>query len=141
MFAYLLQRLAAVGLRIRQVLRRHLLIATKPAAAPLLVGTLADLVRSKPALVLENAHLRQQLVILQRGVERPRCPPADRALLVLLASRLRTWREALLIVQPDTLLRWHRQLFTHFWRHRSRVAAPAHRPVLATNAFGRYAAR
>jgi hypothetical protein len=50
---------------------------------------------------------------------------------VLLAGRLRTWRQALLIVQPDTLLRWHRQLFTHFWRHKSRGAAPAHRPAIA----------
>ena len=131
MFVHLLQGLAVVGRRVRQVLRRQLLIATKPAAAPLLVGSLADLVRSKPALVLENALLRQQLVILQRGVKRPRCTPADRALLVLLASRLRTRRAALLIVQPGTLLRWHRQLFAHFGRHRSRVAAPAHRPPSA----------
>jgi hypothetical protein len=81
-------------------------------------------------LILENALLRQQLIILQRGVKRPRCTPTDRALLVLLASRLRTWRATLLIVQPDTLLRWHRQLFRHFWRRTSRVAAPAHRPPL-----------
>ncbi|MDP9373495.1 MAG: hypothetical protein M3Q65_13800 [Chloroflexota bacterium] len=48
---------------------------------------------------------------MRRRVKRPRCTPADRALLVLLTSRLRPWRHALLIVQPDTLLRWHRQLF------------------------------
>jgi len=50
---------------------------------------------------------------------------------VLLASRFRTWRQALLIVQPDTLLRWHRQLFRRFWRQKSRAAAPAHRPSIA----------
>jgi transposase InsO family protein len=51
--------------------------------------------------------------------------------LVLLASRVRAWRAALLIVQPDTLLRWHRQLFRGSWRRQSRAAAPAHRPPLA----------
>ncbi|HVA92795.1 MAG TPA: integrase core domain-containing protein [Chloroflexota bacterium] len=131
MFAKLLQRLATAGRRVAQSLRRRLLVATKPSPAAPHVGTLADLVRSKPALVLENALLRQQLIILRRGVKRPHCTPTDRALLVLLASRLHTWRHALLIVQPDTLLRWHRELFRRFWRRKSHAQAPAHRPPLA----------
>ena len=61
-------------------------------------------------LLAENALLRQQLLILRRQAKRPRCTQADRALLVLLASRLRTWRQALLVVQPETVLRWHRRL-------------------------------
>jgi len=100
-------------------------------SAPLAVGALADLARSKPALAAENALLRHQLAILRRSVKRPRCTRADRALLVLLANRVRAWRSALLVVQPDTLLRWHRQLFRWSWRQRSRAAAPAHRPPLA----------
>ena len=114
-----------------QGLRRRLLGATSPAGTPLTVSTLADLARSKSELVAENALLRHQLAILRRSVKQPRCRPADRALLVLLASRVRTWRSALLIVQPDTLLRWHRQLFRWSWRCRSRAAAPPHRPPLA----------
>jgi putative transposase len=51
--------------------------------------------------------------------------------LVLLASRLHTWRHTLLIVQPDTLLRWHRNLFRCFWHRKSRATAPAHRPPIA----------
>jgi hypothetical protein len=51
----------------------------------------------------------------------PVLTPQDRGVLVLLASRLRTWREALLIVKPDTLLSWHRQGFRLFWRHRSKA--------------------
>jgi transposase InsO family protein len=70
--------------------------------------------------VAENAFLRHQLGILRRSVKRPRCTPTDRALLVLLASRLRAWRQALLIVQPETVLRWHRQGFRLFWRRKSR---------------------
>lgn len=86
MFAQLFQRLTAVVRHARQVLRRQLLIATKPAAAPVLVGSLADLTRSTPALVLEHALLQQQLVILHRNIKHPCCTQADRALLVLLAS-------------------------------------------------------
>ena len=131
MFAHSLYRLRAVAQAAAQVLRRNLLAATRPVTAPLIVGTLIDLVRTKPALIVENALLRQQLIILRRSVKRPRCTTADRALLVLLASRVRTWRQSLLIVQPDTLLRWHRALFRRFWRRKSRATAPAHRPPIA----------
>src|SRR5215210_9378126 len=115
MATHLLQRLLAAGRATAQTLRRRLAAATRPATAPLVADTLADLARTKPELLAENALLRQQLLILRRQVRRPRCTQADRALLVLLASRLRTWRHALLLVQPDTLLRWHRQLFRWCW--------------------------
>src|ERR687885_2192169 len=127
----LLHRLLAAGRAAGQTLRRRLAAATRPAAAPLLTGTLADLARTKPELLAENALLRHQLIVLRRRVQRPRCTPADRALLVLLASRLRTWRQALLIVQPETVLRWHRRLFRWHWRRKSQAPAPAHRPPLA----------
>src|SRR3712207_2867002 len=110
MLARLLHRAVGTARAALQALRRRLLAATKPTTAPLIGGTLADLLRSKPELLAENALLRQQLVVLRRSVKRPRCTVADRALLVLLASRVRAWRSALLLVQPDTLLRWHRQL-------------------------------
>ncbi len=71
----LLQRLIAAGRTAAQTLRRRLLAATKPSAVPLVADTLADLVRSKPALIAENALLRQQLIILRRSVKRPRCRP------------------------------------------------------------------
>src|SRR6266536_3790778 len=128
---HLLQRLLASGRAVAQALRRRLLAATRPAAAPLLTGAVADLARTKPELLAENALLRQQLLILRRHAKRPRCTPADRALLVLLASRLRPWRQAVLLVQPDTLLRWHRQLFRWHWRRRSGATRPANRPPLA----------
>jgi putative transposase len=131
MFAHLLQRVAAAGRRVAKAVRRHLLIATKPATAPFVAGTLADLVRGKSELIAENALLRQQVIVLRRSAKRPRCTPTERALLVLLASRLRTWRSALLIVQPDTLHRWQRELFRRYWRRKSHVAAPTHRPPIA----------
>ncbi len=114
MYAHLVQHLIAAGRSAAQVLRRRVLATTRPATDPLFTGTLADLVRSTPELIAENALLRQQLVILRRSVKRPRCTTADRTLLVLLASRLRPWRQSLLIVQPDTVLCWHRELFRRF---------------------------
>jgi putative transposase len=131
MYIRLVQRVIALGRTAAQALHRRLLAATRPARAPLITGTLADLARSKPELITENALLRQQLIVLRRGVKRPRCTPTDQALLVLLTSRLQTWRHALLIVQPDTLLRWHRELFRRSWRRKSRATAPAHRPPIA----------
>jgi hypothetical protein len=56
----------------------------------LVVGAVADLARGKPELIAENALLRQQLIVLGRTTKRPRLTPRDRALLVLLASRIRS---------------------------------------------------
>jgi putative transposase len=131
MGAHVLSRQMAAACMPAHALRGRIRAFTRPATAPLITGTLADLVRSKPALIAENALLRQQLIIVRRSVTRPRCSPTERMLLVLLASRLQTWRHSLLIVQPETLLRWHREMFRRSWRRRSRTAAPAHRPPLA----------
>ncbi len=76
--------------------------------------------RSRTQLLAENALLRQQLLVLRCGIARPTMTPADRVLLVLLASRVRAWRQALLLVQPETLLRWHRAGFQALWRRKSR---------------------
>ncbi|HET8630052.1 MAG TPA: hypothetical protein VFL91_21740 [Thermomicrobiales bacterium] len=129
--ARLLHRLIMIGRAALQRLCRRIMAATRPDVAPLAVGAPADLARSKPALVAEGGLLRHQLAILRRSVTHPRCRPTDRALLVLLAGRVRAWRSALLIVQPDTLLRWHRQRFRGHWRRRSRATTPARRPPRA----------
>ena len=112
------KRLAGHGL---QSLHRRSITWTKPDTTSLLLGTLTDLARSKSELVAENAFLRQQLIILRRQVKRPTCTKADRVLLVLLASMVRTWKQALLIVQPETLLRWHRLGFKLWWKYKSRA--------------------
>jgi transposase InsO family protein len=96
---------------------------TKPSNTALILGTLSDLARSKSELVAENALLRQQLIILRRHMKRPACTKTDRMLLVLLARMVRAWKQALFIVQPETLLRWHRQGFRLFWKYKSRAAA------------------
>jgi hypothetical protein len=93
----------------------------QPAQPNLILGTLADITRSRSELIAENAFLRQQLIVLQRQTKRPVLTARDRGVFVLLASRLRTWRGALLLVKPDTLLSWHRQGFRLFWRHQSKA--------------------
>ena len=114
-------RLMRIGL---QLLQQSFRDWTKPSTTSLMLGSLADLTRSKSALVAENALLRQQLIILRRHVKRPVYVRGDRILLVLLARMVRTWKQALFIVQPETLLRWHRQGFKLYWKYKSRAATP-----------------
>ena len=111
------------------VLHSRFLRWTKPLISSLLLETLADLGRSKAELIAENALLRQQLIILSRQVKRPACSRRDRTLLVLLARLVRSWQQALFIVQPETLLLWHRDLFRLVWKRRSQRVS--HTPKVA----------
>jgi putative transposase len=106
-----------------QLLQRRFIDWTKPSNTSLLLETVTDLVRSKSELVAANALLRQQLIILRRQIKRPACTKTDRMILVLLARVTRAWQQALLIVQPETLLRWHRQGFQLYWKYTSRAAS------------------
>jgi hypothetical protein len=110
-----------------QSLQYRFVAWTKPDTPSLGLATLTDLTRSNSELVAENALLRQQLIILRRKVNRPVCTKKDRMLLVLLARMVHTWKQALFIVQPETLLKWHRQGFKLFWKYKSRAASLAPR--------------
>src|SRR5947209_6028892 len=107
----------------RYALSSRLTHWTKPLTSSLPLSTLTDLSRSKSELIAENALLRQQLIVLRREVKRPSITRTDRILLVLLARLVRTWQQALVIVQPDTLLRWHRELFRLFWKRKSKAVS------------------
>lgn len=77
-----------------------------------------------PALAAENLFLRKQLALSQeRGVKPTRATDATRIALTWLA-RCFDWRRALVIVQPKTLTRWHRQGFRMFWRWTSQPGRP-----------------
>jgi putative transposase len=102
---------------------------TKPLRTSLPLATLTDLSRSKSELIAENALLRHQLIILKRQVKRPSFTRSDRILLVLLARLVRTWQQTLCIVQPDTLPRWHRELFRLYWKRKSKTHT--HKPKVA----------
>jgi putative transposase len=75
---------------------------------------------SRARLAAENLFLRKQLALYQERHTKPRRPdPATRVALVLLA-RLLDWRSLLTVVQPDTLIRWHRLGWRLFWRWKAR---------------------
>src|SRR5213596_1360474 len=76
------------------------------------------------AIVLENLALRQQLAVLTRTVKRPRLRPTDRLFWILLAKGWHGWRSALIVVQPDTVVRWHRQWLRRHWTRLSQRRAP-----------------
>src|SRR5262249_43478285 len=75
--------------------------------------------RSRAQLAAENLFLRKQLALYveRRGKPR-RADDATRIVLVTL-SRLVDWRRLLIVVKPDTLVRWHRKGFRLFWRSKS----------------------
>jgi putative transposase len=76
--------------------------------------------RSHARLAAENLFLRKQLALyLEREVKPRRASDATRLTLVVLA-RFIEWRALLTIVQPDTLVRWHRHAVRLFWRWKSR---------------------
>ena len=104
-------------------LNKHYKQWTKPDTASLVVGTVVDATRSKRDLIAENAFLRQQLIVLKRQTPRPSLTPQDRGLLVFLASKVRGWKDALLVVKPDTLTKWHREGFRIYWRRKSKSKA------------------
>jgi putative transposase len=91
-----------------QSFHHHLVDWTKSSNISLVLGTITDLARSKSELVAENALLRQQLIILSRQMKRPICAKTNRMLLVLLARIVRTWKQAIFIVQPEKFICWHR---------------------------------
>ena len=91
---------------------------SKPATGLLATGTVADLSRSRIDLLFENAMLCQQLIILNRQVKRPRLTSSERVCLVTLARFSNFWQQAILINQPDTILRWHGDLFRLYWRRK-----------------------
>ena len=76
------------------------------------------------AIVLENLALRQQLAVLTRTKKRPQLRSTDRLFWVLLAKGWRDWRSALIIVQPDTVVRWHRQWLRRHWTRLSQRRSP-----------------
>jgi putative transposase len=80
-------------------------------------------------LALENLALRQQLAVLRRSVTRPKIKQRDRAFWIALYRSWSAWASALIIVKPETVVRWHRAGFRLFWRWRSRRATPGRRPI------------
>ena len=112
-----MNRIAVLIARLGRVV--HGLLRPAGSAGALSVAAARDLTRTRSALLVENALLRQQLIVLRRNTRRPRLYRDDRVLLLILARLNPRWRAALHLVCADTFLRWHRDLFKIVWRRKS----------------------
>ena len=93
-----------------------------------LLKAILTAVFSSSALVAENLALRQQLAVLSRSAPRSRLRSRDRAFWVVLRALWSGWREVLVLVQPRTVIGWHRRGFRLFWRWKSRRGGRTGRP-------------
>jgi putative transposase len=91
-----------------------------------LLGVLRAMLRRRQTLVLENPLLRQQLAVALRAHPRPRLRRRDGVIWVVARRRCADWRRHLVLVRPETVLRWHRQGWRRFWWWRS--GRPTGRP-------------
>jgi putative transposase len=82
-------------------------------------------------LALENLALRQQLTVYKRTMPRPKLRLADRLFWAGLARVWTGWRQALVIVSPDTVLRWQRRRFREYWARLSRRPTGGRPPLNA----------
>ena len=85
-----------------------------------LVPALISAFKARRELALENVALRQQLAVLRRSVKRPRLSNVDRVFWVLLRRIWTDWESVLVIVKPETVIRWHRCGFRRYWTWKSR---------------------
>src|SRR5262249_23546168 len=97
----------------------------------LLMALLRATVRDRTDLIAENLLLRHQLGVLTRPTrKRPRLRAPDKLFWVVVRRALRRdWRRHLVVVRPESVIRWHRQAWRMFWRWRSR--GPIGRPRLS----------
>jgi putative transposase len=85
-----------------------------------IIAAARSALRTHADLAVENLALRQQLAVLQRRRPRPPLAWTDRLFWIALSRIWVSWRSALAIVKPDTVVRWHRTAFRRFWTWRSR---------------------
>ena len=90
------------------------------------------LFKTRGRLAAEILALRHQRGVLPRSVKRPQLAKADRGLWVLLSRRWAGWSDALLIVMPASVIRWHRAGFRHdwTWRGQSQGSRPRIDPAI-----------
>jgi putative transposase len=99
--------------------------AIKLAMVRLLLGLFRRSFHSRRDLLLENLVLRQQLMALQRRKPKPRLARFDRFFWVVISQVWPKWKQVLVVVTPETVVRWHRAGFRLYWNWLSR-----HRVVL-----------
>ena len=102
-----------------------------PISPAALLAVLYSFLRSRAEVQLENVALRHQIGVLQRSVrKRPILTSGDRLFWIYLSQIWRNWRSALVIVQPETVVAWHRKGFRLFWTWKVRHGQSG-RPAVA----------
>jgi hypothetical protein len=96
------------------------------------LGLLARCFRSHRTLLLENLALRQQLTVLKRKHRRPKVSLLDKLFWVLVHRFWSAWKSSLIIVTPETVVRWHRVGFRLYWSLISKVKNQVGRKRLST---------
>jgi putative transposase len=96
--------------------------------ALLILRSVLALFRSRQDQTIVELALRQQLAVYAHRHRRPRLSPLDRAFWVALSRVWPRWKSALIIVQPETVIRWHRQGFRRYWRSIS-MPGPGRPPI------------
>ena len=97
----------------------------------LIPALVTQVFRSRRDLLLENLALRQQLTVLSRRHPQPRFAVSDRFFWVILRRLWCGWKQALFLVQPETVVRWHRTGFKVYWTWISRHRKPAGRKCVS----------
>jgi hypothetical protein len=103
-------------------LNEHYKQWTRLDTGSLVTGKLIDVTRSKRDLIAENAFLRQQVIVLKCQTPHPALTGKDRG-----------WQDALFVVKPDTLKKWHREGFRLYWRWKSK--GKARKPQISPDAI------
>jgi putative transposase len=84
-------------------------------------GLLDRSLRSRRRLLIENLALRQQLTVLERKHPKPRLGIVDKLFWVLASRFWSDWKKSLLVVTPETVVRWHRAGFRLYWNFISKL--------------------
>jgi putative transposase len=99
----------------------------------LCLGLLTRCLQSHRSLLLENLALRQQLAVLKRKHPRPRMRAFDRIFWVLARRFWGAWKQSLVLVNPETIVRWHRAGFRLYWSLISKARKRVGRKKLSTD--------
>jgi hypothetical protein len=96
-----------------------------PSVLSAILALLVSLFKSRTSLCLEHFALRHQVAVYQQTVRRPRLNPSDRLFWAWLSCLWPAWRDALVFVQPRTVLAWQQGRFHDHWRRLSQRGKPS----------------
>jgi putative transposase len=94
-------------------------------------GALIRIICTHRSLVLENLILRQQLTVLKRRPPKPRLTLLDKLFWVVARRVWSDWKKSLILVTPETVIRWHRAGFRLYWRLLSKAKKPVGRSKIS----------